>query len=180
MLDTHEKKNGLTVETSIRTLPLGDILDSTWFMLFDREFWGRSREGTHPNNKNQSMHKRMAFRIMTSIWKLFPILTVHQPPIERAIAQYGRSSLVNQVKKYLAEPIMSEGEHPGMRRVSYMEELALTLIVFIGSDDSLKRSFLHDGLYHRLIRRAWMVVKSDMGIAEALSALFYSVFDGWR
>lgn len=171
---------GLTADTSALSLPLGDIIDLIYFLLFDSEFWSRSRDGRRRNNENQSLHRRMAFDTLTEAWRVLPDPNVHSPPVARAIAKYGRSFLINQVKKYLVEPIMSHNEHPGMRRISYMDGLARTLASFNGTDAFFGRSFLPDGIYLRLIRRAWMVMKSDLDVGEVCSALHHTMFESWR
>lgn len=153
---------------SIAALPLPDILDLVYTALFDTALWRRKPGGTDrgPEGSKEPLFRRLSFQVLKASQKYVTDMDVQQPPILRAITQFGRKPITSRMKVLLEAPFQFTDD-TGMGPTSYVQHLAPLMIQFQGVDSSLLKDFFAAGLHLTLIRRVWSLWRDRLKFPDA-------------
>lgn len=104
--------------------------------------------------------------------KYFGEVDLHNTPVRRAIAMYGRSSLVGQIKA------LFQGD-PKRGEPTFIEFLAPLVQGFHLADHEMGKQFMLRGLYRLLVQRIWSVLGSGASNDDTVTASYYGITPGW-
>lgn len=121
---------------------------------------------------SKTLIRRMCLRTFLMTERHFNKRDIQEPPIRRAIARYGCTSIARQLASFLKVPL------DGNLRLSpesFVRSIGPLIICVYLVDPKIGEAYIDCGVYRALIRYIWLVVKSDLGEEEEQSALYFSL-----